>query len=100
MTSALSCLCPNDGNPKVCNLSLYDICDILFTNFVALRCTFSMVILSFLYTGDHTDAAYSRCCLTNILYRFKNISLFKKVKVLNISPRFLLAYLNLLSIRQ
>ena len=46
----------------------------------------------FLYTGDHTAAAaYSRCGLTNDLYRFKNISLSKKVIVLNINPRFLLA---------
>ena len=47
MKSALSRLYSNDGNPNICNLSLYDICDVLFTNFVALCCTFSIAILSF-----------------------------------------------------
>lgn len=88
----------SDGNPKICNLSLLDICDILFTNFVVLRCTFTIAILSFLYTGDHTDAAYSSCGLTNDLYRFQNISLSKKVRWSIISPRFLLANLILLAI--
>ena len=69
-----------------------------FTSFVAVRCTFSSPILSFLYTGDYTDAAYCRCGLTNDLYRFKKNSLSKKVQVLNINPRFLLANLILLSI--
>ena len=52
-------------------------------------CVFLHMMNSF-YPGDHTDAAYSRCSLTNDLYSFKNISLSKKVKVLNISPRYLL----------
>ena len=71
MKSALSRLYSNDGNPNICNLSLYDICDILFTNFVALCCTFSIAILSFFYTGGHTEAAYSRCGLTSALYSLR-----------------------------
>ena len=51
---------------------------------------FSRITESFLYIGDQT-VAYSRWGLTIDLQRHKNISLFKYVKHLNMSPRFLLA---------
>ena len=42
---------------------------------VALLCTFSMEMLSFLYVTGQTVDAYSKFGLTMLLYRFKNIVL-------------------------
>ena len=93
ITSALSRLYSNEGNPSARSLSLFDKCDIHLTSFVAGLCTFSIAILSFLKTGDHTGDAYSKCVRTNGLNKFMKISLSKYVKVQNMSPRFLLAVL-------
>ena len=65
----------------------------LLTSFVARLCIFSIAIMSFLYTADHTDGACSKCGRTNDLYKFMNISLSKYVTVLNMSLRFLFASL-------
>ena len=47
------------------------------TSLVTLLCTFSMEMLSFLYMTDQTVDAYSKFGLTMLLYRFKNIFLFR-----------------------
>ena len=60
ITSALSLLYSNEGNPNARSLSLYGKCDIHLTSFVARLCTFSKAILSFLKTGDHTGACNHR----------------------------------------
>ena len=93
ITSALSRLYSNEGNPNARSLSLYGKCDIHLTSFVARLCSFSRAILSFLKTGDHTDDAYSKCVRTKDLNKFKKMSLSRYVKVRNMSPRFLLAVL-------
>ena len=83
ITSALSRLYSNEGNPNARSLSLYGKCDIHLTSFVARLCTFSRAILSFLKTGDHTDDAYSKCVRTKDLNKFKKMSLSRYVKVRN-----------------
>ena len=70
ITSALSRLYSNVGNPNARSLSLYGKCDIHIKSFVARLCTFSIAILSFLKTGDHTGDAYSKCVRTNDLNKF------------------------------
>ena len=75
ITSALSCLYSNEGNPNARSLSLYDKCDIPLTSFVACLCMFKFATLSFLKTGHHTDDAYSKLGRTNDLNKFKNMSL-------------------------
>ena len=47
----------------------------LCTSLVALLCTFSMEMLSFLYMTDQTVDTYSKFGLTMLLNRFKNIVL-------------------------
>ena len=54
--SDLSLLYSNDGKPSFFSLSKYESSLQDFTSFVALRCTFSMAILSFLYIGNHITA--------------------------------------------
>ena len=61
------------------------------TKRVALRCKISSAKLSFLYIGDQTEVAYSKCGRTRDLYKFRNMTLSILVKLLNISPRFLFA---------
>ena len=60
---------------------------------MARLCTFSIAILSFLKTGDHTGDAYSKWVRTNDLNKFKNVSFSKYVKIRNISHRFLFVIL-------
>ena len=55
------------------------------TKRVALLCTFSNVILSFLYIGAQTEVAYSKCGRTRDLYRFRNMALSRYVKLQNMS---------------
>ena len=81
ITSALSRLYSNEGNPNARSLSLYGKCDIHLTSFVARLCTFSKAILSSLKTGDHTDDAYSKCVRTKDLNKFKKMSLSRYSEV-------------------
>ena len=96
--TALSLLYSRDGSPRHLSVSWYVKWLIVLTNFVALLCTFSIAIISFLKRGVHTVAAYSKWGLTIDLYKFRNISLSMYVKVLNTISRLRLALLILVLI--
>ena len=52
---------------------------------------FSSVILSFSYNSDQITLAYSRCGLTILLLKLRNISGFRYVNVVYIIPKCLFA---------
>ena len=56
------------------------------TNFVALRCTFSRIVIYFFKCGVHITCPYSRYRLTKVMNNFLNRGPSKYKKVLRINP--------------
>ena len=59
------------GKFNSCSLSLYDKCLRVESILVALLCTFSIIRICFLSTGNQIKSPKFRCDLTNDLYRHK-----------------------------
>ena len=71
--SPLSLLYASVGNFILLNLSGYYIPASPGIHFVALRCTFSIVLMSLTECGAQTWFAYSRSGLASVLYKLKNV---------------------------
>ncbi|KAG8535791.1 hypothetical protein GDO81_027770 [Engystomops pustulosus] len=91
MRSPLSRLFSKLNNPKFCNLSVYSNPPIPLIILVALLCTRSSSIISFLYTGAQNCTQYSMCGLTRDLYKGKTMSLSWESIPLLIHPIILFA---------
>ena len=82
-----------EGLPRCNNLSGYDRSLIDITSLVALLCTFSIALASFLYRGFQTVTAYSKCGRIRALYKVMNIDLSICMKDLFNRPNNLFIYL-------
>ena len=83
----------SDGKSKALSLLLYDSSLIVFTNFVARRCTLSSILTCLVRLGLRIALAASSNNQTKLLYKVKNIYLLMNLIVRFIDARIPFAFL-------